>query len=302
MCIAAAIALAAEPRADAFAVGIMRRDGILVPYATFDGSRWAAAWPQPQTDLQVPVNVESVPKAWWGAAAPQVDWQFWPADGGPTRAVTVTETDWIDVHCRRQVGLRTDYRALAAVPPPTEQPYPKDGLVVAPARALEPIEVVAGGSPEGAGLLPVVAAAFNNAEAELAFRFPYPADRGTRERLPVTLEAIYAFGASPRWYYVESARSYRASRVKGGGCATAFGTGWFVKDGAGVVRRLDMAVDLLSCDLSGATFMLPLGVLRAHGRAFWTAQYSGWDHERYMVIEVKRDAVQAMVSKWGGGC
>ena len=48
------------------------------------------------------------------------------------RPLRVLQPDWVDVHCRRQIGLRTDYRAERPLPPPREQPYPKDGLAVSP--------------------------------------------------------------------------------------------------------------------------------------------------------------------------
>ena len=33
--------------------------------------------------------------------------------------------------------------------------------------------------------------------------------------------------------------------------------------------------------------MLPLGAMRLRGTLYWLAQFSGWDHERYVVVEVK---------------
>jgi hypothetical protein len=48
--------------------------------------------------------------------------------------------------------------------------------------------------------------------------------------------------------------------------------------------------------------MLPLGALRVNGRTFWLVQFAGWDAERYVVIEVTKKRVEAMVSAWGGGC
>jgi hypothetical protein len=86
------------------------------------------------------------------------------------------------------------------------------------------------------------------------------------------------------------------------GCTLiAFGTGWLLESD-GRTTWGDVAVDLLPCDKYGATYMLPLGALRLDSRVFWLAQYSGWDHERYVVVEVKKDKVEAAISAWGGGC
>jgi hypothetical protein len=48
--------------------------------------------------------------------------------------------------------------------------------------------------------------------------------------------------------------------------------------------------------------MLPLGVMRVDAKMFWFAQFSGWDHERYVVIDITPKNAVAVVSAWGGGC
>ena len=83
--------------------------------------------------------------------------------------------------------------------------------------------------------------------------------------------------------------------------AIAFGTGWFVREGA-TVRSLLTALDLLACDRVGASYMLPLGIVRAGGRLLWVAQFSGWDHGRYAVLEITAKRVEVVISTWGGGC
>jgi hypothetical protein len=303
--LAAASLGAAEPRTEAFAVGVMRRDGVLVPFAAFDGKRWVATWFAPTREMQIPINLQSVPKSWWGPTTPQPEWQLWPLPpgGAAARTVRVTQPDWVQTHCLRQIALRTDYRAERPIPPWSEQPYPKDGIAIAPGQPIERVDVVAPQSAEAQDLRGVVTAAFDKAERDLAGRFTHPIKTEAREKVAVNLEAVYAFGASPRFYYVESARGYRVDDPKAAdGCAMAFGTGWFIKDADNRVKKLDMVVDLLPCSMDGATYMLPFGVVHAAGRAFWLAQYSGWKHERYMVIELKKNNVEALVATYGGGC
>jgi hypothetical protein len=87
-----------------------------------------------------------------------------------------------------------------------------------------------------------------------------------------------------------------------GGCTlVSFATGWLIET-AGRTKWGDVVVDVLPCSKYGATYMLPLGVMQLGMRTFWLAQYSGWDHERYVVVEVKKDRVEAAVNGWGGGC
>jgi hypothetical protein len=295
----ACVAAADSPK-ESFAVAIVRRDGILVPFAAFDGKRWTNAWPPPKLDLQIPINVGSVPKSWWGPTPPLAEWQMWPLDGrAAPQTINVTQPDWIDAHCVRQIGLRTDYRSALAVPPPAEQPYPKDALAISPPHAIEPIKIISGGTEAASAIASGLRGRFNGAERETATYFDHPIGRNVREAIEPGIEALYAFGDATPTYYVEASRRY--PRPGPHECVVAFGTGWFVRD-PDRAKWLEMAVDVLPCNKYGATYMLPLGVVRAAGRTFWLAQYAAWNYERYVVVELKANRVEAVVSTWGGGC
>ena len=296
----ASVALAAHAadRGDAFALAMLRRDGVAIPFATFDGGSWSAHWPEPSLELTVPVSVDSVPKGWWGPTGPIGTWQAWLAHGEP-QTLRVQQPDWIGSHCVRQVGLRTDYRPTELPPPPAEQPYPKDGLLVWPAHSVERVDVVPKDGPDGRGVAAELLAAFNRAEDKLDHRYLHPVAASNRHGIAPTVEAMYGYGDEPRVFYVESVREYNTAGPEE--CVAAFGTGWFVRE-TGRFRSLDMAVDLLGCNRQGASYMLPLGVIRTGTRLFWAVQFSGFDHERYVVIEPREKRVDAVLSVWGGGC
>lgn len=289
--------LLAAPQA-AFGVGVLRRDGIIVPFAAFDGKHWIDNWPLPALEPQVPISVRDVPKGWWGPTAPLESWQAWIA--GEPKSLRVVQPDWVEAACTRQVGLRTDYKP--AQPPPTdsEQPYPKDGLAVSPPQPVEPVAVVRLESAEARALIPMVLKVFNTEERKIEDRYGHPVSRRAREGREPDIEAIYGFGEHPRIYYVEATRTYRM--LGHADCAgLAFGTIWFAGEGT-QVRELDSAVDLMRCDRVGASYMLPLGVMQVGGKQYWLAQFAGFDHERYVVVEIKRKTVTAVVSAWGGTC
>jgi hypothetical protein len=300
----AALSAAAADTSGAFAVGVLRRDGVIVPFAAFDGKRWSNPWPPPALDLTVPVGLSAVPSRWWGPAKKTLErWQalLVPSADAP-RTLNVVQPDWVEAHCQRQIGLRTDYVPASIAPPRATHPYPKDGVAVSPPQAVEPIAIVPPLSADAQGLTPALHDAFNRAERVVEDRYGHSIKRRAREGVVPTIEAVYAFGDQPRVYYVEATRPYRELGQPLGECAAmAFGTGWFVRDG-GQVRSLLTVVDLLNCDRTGASYMLPLGVVRIGSRLFWLAQFSGWDHERFAVLEVKAKTVEAALSVWGGGC
>ena len=296
----AAAWLTAAPRPDAFGVGVLRRDGIIVPFAAYDGKRWVSNWPLPAVDVVVPVSLRDLPGAWWGPTAILERWQAWV--GGVPRALHIAQPDWVDVHCTRQVGLRADYTPETAAPPRTEQPYPKDGLAVSPPQPVERITVVRGEADEMKALLPAMRDAFNTAERRTEDRYHHPVARRAREGRDPDIEAVYAAGEHPRIYFVEAVRRYRVLGSPPAACeAVAVGHAWFAREGDDI-RPLETFVNLLECNRAGASYMLPLGVLRTGGGMFWLAQFSGWDHERYVVVEVKPTSVKAVVNVWGGSC
>jgi hypothetical protein len=290
-------AAAAAPR-DAFAVGVLRRDGIVLPFAAFDGKRWSTPWPGPAADVTIPIDLRAVPKRWWGLGSILDAWQIVVSQA--VRTARVVQPDWVDIQCARYIGLRTDYQPAVPAPPRSTQPYPKDGLALSPPHDVEPIDIVSMAANELRGLLPVVHDAFNDAEREVESHFGHPIGRRAREGIAPAPEAVYAYGDSPRVYYVEAVRAYR--RLGETECAAiGSGTGWFVRDASGV-RALTMVVDVLNCDREAASYMLPLGVVRVNDRIYWLAQFSGWGHERYVVLEVKKKAVDVVINRWGGAC
>jgi hypothetical protein len=292
----------AEPRPDAFGVGVLRRDGIVIPFADFDGKRWHANWPAAAQQVDVPVNVPSVPAPWWGKAGPHENWQVWTRSA-PPMTVHVRQPDWVPVQCLRQVGLRTDYRSAEPPPDPASQPFPKDGLAIWPPQRIEKIDIVPVGqlSPEA------VIDAFNAAE-ETARRYErgqaayLPSDRKARESTVPMVEAIYAAGdtAGARIYYFEASRQYSLRNVQ---CPlVTFGAGWFVREGASGLRKLRFDVEVVDCERYGLLYMLPLGAVTLSNRLYWIAQWSGWDYEEYGVVEIKQKSVDDVVQVLGGRC
>jgi hypothetical protein len=286
----------------AFGVGVLRRDGVVVPFADFDGKHWRANWPAAKDHVDVPVSVGSVPGGWWGKAGPHDTWQAWIRSENPVTA-RVTQPDWVAVQCLRQVGLRTDYRSAEVPPDPQTQPYPKDGIAVWPPQRIERIDIISPGQ-----LVPQpVVDAFNEAE-ETARRYErgqaprLTSNRKARESIPNNVEAIYVTGdpAGTRVYYFEVSKHYGR---RGDDCPlVTFGAGWFVRDGAGELRKLRFDVEVVDCERYGLLYMLPLGVVRLSNRLYWIAQWSGWDYEEYGIVEIKPKTAEDVIQVVGGRC
>lgn len=279
----------------AFTIGVLRRDAVVLPFARFDGHGWHQAWRHPKEDLEVPINLESVPKRWWAGGEAAGEWQIWMT-GGRAQTVRVRQPDIVPVFCDRQIGLRTDYVPSSDPPSLDENPYPKDGLAVAPPYPVEPVEVLSPNATELAALGSTIADAMNQSERTID---DHPVDRKAREAVAPRIDAAYAYGAHPRIYYIEAVREYQA-RPHGGCRATGVGHVWITADGRNTAIRTTTFVE--PCDRSTELYMYPLGVVRSGAHLFWVAQYAGWDGEGYYVFEIEPTSVEVRLAKGGGGC
>ena len=292
-------------------VGVLRRDGVVTPFATFDGKRWRKEWPEPRASVDVPASVSSVPSKWWGPLGPQDTWQAW-TPWTPPLTLHVRQPDWYGAQCAQQIGLRTDYWSSQPPPDPEAAPYPKDGLAISPPQApgtIDRVEIV----PVSQSA-PEVATAFNEAERKAIRHFEdrskHPVQEKRRGAVPLKIEAIYAAGnpAGTRVYYVEASKQYEFTDrmnedARLGRCALlSFGAGWFVRDASGPLKPLGFDVAVVSCNRYQVRYMLPLNTIRIAGRPFWIAQWSGWDYEEYTIVEIKPDKTEVALRVWGGGC
>jgi hypothetical protein len=303
---ALATILAGDQPSATFNVGVLRRDGIVVPFATFDGKRWQSHWPEPTERVnQIPISVSSIPSRWWGGTGQLATWQAWV--GTKPQMLHVRQPDWFPVHCVRQIGLRTDYQPTETPPGFEVEPYPKDGLVVSPPQPVESIEIVPVGTIDVTRELRMV---FDQAEDKAIVELRLhdwidPAVGNDRKSSPPALEAAYAFGDAYglRTYYLELSREYASRDPKRAGCLRAtFGSGWFLRDRSGSFQATKFVAGPVDCDRSSALYMLPLGVIRATGRLFWIFQHSGWDFESYVVTEIKSGRPGESLFVLGGHC
>lgn len=296
-----------QPSSSAFTVGILRRDALIVPVATYDGMQWKNFWPTPGANEDVPFNLRSVPGDWWGHLGPRETWQVWTSRPTP-QAVTVRQPDWAPAFCQKQIGLRTTYQPRYRPPKANTSPFPKDGLAVSPPHPVEPIDVVSLDSNEAGDVIEAIHATLAEREkvALTNIRQPritnpqgYPATPEEKDLLrtpPMKIEALYAYGGGHRTYFVEAVREYRS---KGMCKAIAFGTGRVTRDaGKLTVRNGDVRIDF--CDRRSTSYMLPLGVVAVPTGTFWISQTSSWYGEAYSVVDLK-DLRPVLMTR-GGTC
>jgi hypothetical protein len=332
--IAGAGTFEAAPAPGAFTVAILRRDGMLVPFANFDGKRWRNPWPAPGKPESMPITTAEIPKGWWPDKQPLIDWKLIPIGAkNPTMpaSVRVTGINWFLAACQPGVGLRTDYKPAILPPPPRVHPYPKDALAVSGDIRIDPIELVEPTDKVPQSLTALLPDAVGSPEEKaveaLSVRgWTHSYTKPEREKTPVHLEALYRVRQmldGRDLYYFEAVKRYflpkepaiapKASIPHAGEkpdqtCdLITFTWGWFTTTPEGRILNLMPKVLITSCDYKNARFMLPLGTVTIDNERLWIVQWSNPTSESYMVIDPKamleeRPRLEPRLVVNGGSC
>ena len=298
--------LAGAAADDEFAIGVLRRDGVVIPFAAFDG-RWTTPWPSDLNGLDLPITLNDVPRRWWGGIELPPELTAW-ADGARLGVVRLDKPAMMPVMCVPRMTLRSDYKSAQPLPPLMAQPFPKDGVVVTPGGpAIQPLRAVDKASGNWSAAAVTILDAFNEAE-EVASRgftnWRHPYSRAVRERMTIQLEALYTAPMDEAgWnaYYVEAVRRFPPEPEDEGCGLVTFTSGW-VRIGPGGKARMDLSSRITYCDRTGASFMLPLGLMTVDEKNYWIYQMSGFDREWYVVARPTPRVIELHAEYHAGSC
>jgi hypothetical protein len=300
--LAAAGVLAADQK---FSLAVLRRDGVIIPFASFDG-KWSLHWPESDVTAPLPISLADVPKKWWGPQGPDVPWTARLHDGA-TRPLKLGKPVHAKVFCSGHPAVGTDYRGGAI--DPREPTVAKDGLAIAGDVKLEEVITVSVHSPDARRVVDLITDEFNRqekiaAETFVAWTHPYWPDE--RKAYPIELEAFYRSSESTsrgKWKttFVEAIRRF-PPRAGDRGCGLiTFARGWITEQ-EGKKPVFDIGARVTYCDRAEVSFMLPFGRLHLGNEAYWVYQVSSWRDEFYAVSRIRPEGARAMVAVAGGGC
>lgn len=315
-CLAALTALLLTAGAAAapgeFSVGVLRRDGVLIPFASFDGRVWEVAWPGASASI-LPISLADVPRRWWGGVGPDAPWRAWIGEE-PPQPLKLLKPVHVPIFCGGHLAIATDYRGEALTE--REPTVPKDGIATAGDVTVLPITQVSVHAPDAARLIAAITERFNEEETLAVKTFTnwyHPFSSAQRANTPIALEAFYRAvdtGASGefRTNYIEAVRKYPA-RFGDLGCGLiTFVRGW-VTEFRDKKPVINIGARVTYCDRADVSFMQPFGRVRlprGSGRpgsaVYWIYQTSSWRDEFYSVVHVTEEAVRPMLVVAGGGC
>lgn len=291
---------------DAFTVGVLRRDGIVSPFAAFDGRHWTAPWPSDLSSVELPIGIAGIPPKWWGKSGAVTEMTAW-VDGANRGRIHLDRTTVIPLMCQSRLAVASDYRSQ--LPPPSSllPPYPKDGLAVTGTQPVARIEILSAESPEWSSTQTFLAAEFDKSEHDAIGQFTDwkdPIPRAVRRKTPVELEALYRAAMDEAgWtsYYIEAVKRYPPGPEDEGCGLVTSASGWMAVGPDGK-RNAHLDSHVTYCDRRAVTYMLPLGLLTVQGRSYWAFQLSGYGREGYVVVRPTPKRIEAYVRYPAGSC
>jgi len=313
--LAAAISAIALAAPGEFSVGVLRRDGVLIPFGSFDGRQWNVVWPGSDLRQPLPIGLGDIPARWWGGPGPAAAWTAWLRDD-QKRPLKLLKPVHVPIFCGAHLAIATDYRGEPSSGP--EPTVPKDGIATAGDVVVLPVTQVSVNAPDAARMIDAIKERFDEEEvlAEKLFtnwRHPYP--QTVRARLPIALEAFYrSVDKGPngdyRTSYIEAVRKFPAGfRDEGCGLIT-FVRGWVTESGDGK-PEINIGARITYCDRADVSFIQPFGRVRVSrgssrdrtaGDVYWLYQTSSWRDEFYSVVRVAPEGVRPVLVVAGGGC
>jgi len=274
-------------------VGVVRLDGVLIPFAQFDRGTWRPFWTGADYSSRpaVPVTLEDVSPVWWREQPASLRWTLWrDADTAKALAIDAQSPQVVYTPCGTQVALKTNYVHSGTLPPPHQAPYPKLGLATTAPVDIEPIIDVPRNDVDWLRVKRALDdQAFRNAEnyALAAMEWNHPVKSRDRELAAIDLQAVWHVKDS-RFFYFEAMRRYpdpKPPRGKPSCELVTYVAGYFWEERSEKLRPVGVDALITYCHMERATFLWPLGVIRESARRFWVFQSAGWTGEVYGISE-----------------
>ena len=292
--------------ASRFTLGVLRRDGVLIPIAMYDNGHWYRRWPLPAAERDVPIGMTDVPSDWYGVEGAAAGWTLWTPDG-KSRPLRLAGPIAFGAHCLMNVGLQTDYRTALPHPPLDQQHYPKDGIATTGSIPIEPVQIATTDLPTWSNFQSLLQGPANQMEMRELRYLPWGAI-ALRAVTPVKLEVLcLSEGRSKGTLtgYFEAAKRYAPPdpTVPDPCGAVTFVQGWVHRTAEGV-GRLDLATQarVSDCSAWNIEFRKPLGVIRLGGDPFWIIEASRWGGESYEIVRITERGTSLVMTIPGGAC
>jgi hypothetical protein len=305
------ISLSAVPARNVSWFGIVRSDGLMIPFAQFDGLKWRLCWPEADSkDGQKTIELSAIPKAWLGSleVIPNT-WKFLSSDhriselnlGIPIKTASYCGDIW---------GITTNYSPAKKVE--HSWPYPKAGLAFIGDLNVKLPEQISLTSRDSEHLRGFIREVFEEKEDGISRKDPAQAEYGevTRGDIPLLKElrrkneistsVLMKVGANA--YYFECRRVYPAS---GEGSQQDFLNinGWILEDRDTQNYRLIDINMIRGVGFSPSVFSYKvLGQLAIDNALYVITVEDYYEWEFFTILRINDDGLETIVQARAGSC
>lgn len=292
-------------------LGILRGDGVVVPFAEFRDGTWSAPWPKLEEYGEgIDNTLADLPTAWFERHREATNiWYFGRSAGGRTRLRTSNLTR-VRNHCQENWGLLSDFpgRALGA-----NEHHKNIGVAVDTERRVETPLALSENSIEHQSVSPIIRLFFNKAEdleasklTGVARSIHFPS--ATKRRAVRAVVSKLHRNRSPldglTLYHFEAKKEYERPRsATDAGCNTmSVFSGWIMRDRRGELRLLSRQLVVDDCDMKAADYSTFLGLLTVGNRVFMITESHGYEQESYSILELRDTRIIRVLKVFGGAC
>jgi hypothetical protein len=297
---------------DTFMVGILRRDGVIAPFAQYANGKWSNPWhsPQPEDQADEPDTIADLEKPWFDSSLkPFSDWYLWSPSGEPTTMKT-SKTVQVCSHCQQVWGLLSDY-------PNPEKPEKNEcvrnlGAVLSEKKQGRAMEKLTDASLDWKQMMTFLGPEFERAESlglsdtisHYSAQLP-PAEE--RARKPLSILNLYRSQLTDDGqllFYFEASKEYpKPPDSNDVGCDNiSLLGGWALRDAQGNLALLDSQFNPTDCDWKEGGRVLPFMILQLDGKTFAIVEEDSYEGEGYTVLEIQKDGVHRVLETYAGSC
>jgi hypothetical protein len=303
---------------DYFWVSLLREDGVLVPFKTYQEGNWSSSWPE-ILEVAEPVKIEKLsdtPLDWLGKSEQIPTQWFLTEKNGVEKTINTSLPEVYNSHCGTSWGIGTDY-------PKVESRYGHASKVgVAFSKDVEMIPAVNSQNVDTASAITIfITNRFVETEEvevqkkvsegmlwedRLAYT-GHPIDSKVRNIQNITFNDLYeikAFDGSNSLYYFYVGRNYeKPDGFSDRFCEAVSQYGGFIlQTGDGEFEVLKDNFFITDCDTQNIFISEPFGIFRLGSDSFLIRETLYYESEVYYIDLIRDGKMSEVTALFGGGC
>ncbi|MBN1290893.1 MAG: hypothetical protein JXB48_03560 [Candidatus Latescibacteria bacterium] len=290
-----------------FMIGVADSNGIVMPFAVYNGETWTNPWPQrdysgpgsTQPDI-VYDKLHEIPKTWHEPLEKIPEgWNILHPDG-VTETIHITKLSLAFSYCmlkwaligeeskKEHVGTMGDFYRLA------------HDLYLATTAALTGfnMEIPGTQSDEYREIYRIIETSI--AISEYTENHPVTdTDRNAVKTELISIVRNKTLQDGGFIYYVEAKKDYKDNRSNP--CISYF-DGWILKDSNNELSFIRQNFKIYDHEMMYLSPDIPLGILMLDGRSYWIIRNRGYESEEWLILDVSPSGITPILNVYGGGC